>query len=83
VSLALMLGLMACGGGDGGVEVSSQPIQFYENCRWEYPLPGLPETGSPVRRCFFVTACSTGDVFQQTATCVACPLGQPLSQCNP
>jgi hypothetical protein len=82
MALAVLLGVTGCGGGDDGIEVSSgPPIQFYENCVWEYPLPGLPSTGSPVRRCYFVTTCGTGDVFSEKATCVACPLGRPLNEC--
>jgi|SRR5687768_1901743 len=93
ISAALSL-LAACGGGDDDYGTSSSsPNQFYRNCLYEWPLPGVPG-GTPVYRCYYTTSCRTTDVCDHIPPelrrvacpylaneCDACPLGQPLSQC--
>ena len=81
----------SCGGGDDWGTTSSTPLQMYKNCRWEWPLPGVPSSGSPVFRCTYVSECKTtpevceGLFFcppeYREVTCVACRQDRPLFEC--
>jgi hypothetical protein len=95
-SLALLFGFAAaaCGGGGGGDESApQQALSFFKNCLYEWSLPGVPSSGSPVYRCYLTTACKATDVCDAypeslrsqcpyiASTCDRCPAGMPLSQC--
>lgn len=64
---------------------------MYKNCRWEWPLPGVPSSGSPIFRCTYTSECkTTPEVCEGLAfcppefaevTCDACPLDRPLFEC--
>lgn len=82
---SIVLALAACGGGADDIKVEyGPPIQMYKNCQYRESY-----SGPPYYSCYLVGECSTGDICAgfdprctpgQT-TCVACPIGQPLSQC--
>ena len=93
LAAALLFSLASCGRDIEFDEVTDTPPTWYKSCRYEWPLPGLPSSGSPVYRCYLTGegGCKTTDVCAAVPAgfpcpytrneCVLCPNDLPLSQC--
>lgn len=89
LAVALLLSLASCGGDIEFDEVTDTPSTWYKSCRYEWPLPGLPSSGTPVYRCYLTGegGCQMTDVcgaFPCPYTrneCILCSNDRPLSQC--
>jgi len=92
IAAALVLGLAACGGGDDAeASSSSEPFEWWKNCRWEYSLPGVPSSGGHAYRCYLTGegGCRSSEICEpwipncpyEKSECYRCPTDVPLSQC--
>jgi hypothetical protein len=92
--VSAMVFAAACGGGAADEEEPPPPpLRWLKSCLWEWGLPGVPGTGGPVYRCYYVAECRTTNVCDNypehlrslcpylDSSCTACPADKPLLQC--